>query len=373
MLEPSYTRVTNEETATTILSIIGCRTQISFVRNLANEIFPPQMKERDACRLARDLAQFFCDQYRAEDVTADEYWSSVVSDRYGLASKEDRTRAYRLVRIEGLYDFDLWIEIMSANHLTFSIAGSFWDFEVKVATLQGFVDAVGKKLAFAYDTKLGYLATQLPLVGSGLRIRTWMHLNALARYHYLNMLSNAMEALGVFVEMEDDTIPDGHIYILFNRSAIHAHPVEIVKSFRRALVLAAWHEANCRHRFYSERPFELYDILEAARAQFTSRHLLSERTALFALSDLQMAYSIQVVRSAYVRKLFQEEPWFCATREALLHFFIGPEMILMWAQILPPYIQKDQVLLRSAWRALWARKYAKFEYSKRFLKKVKGL
>lgn len=368
-------RIDDEKRNLALLKIVGCRTQLSLVRNLANELFPPQMKERDARRLGLELARFFCERYQGTDVTDNDHWSEVVNQEYGLAALEDRGPAYRLVRVKDTNKRTIWIEFMSANHLTFSVTGIFWNFEQEMLALQSFVEHVEKKLAFAYDEKLGYLATQVTLIGSGLRIRTWMHLNALVRYGYLEALTNAMETMRVFVDMEEDgATPEGHLFILFNRSANHATPVTIVEAFKRALMLVAWHEMNCRQRFYLERPFELFDLLEAARAQLSSRFLLSERESLNALSDLQMGASIgKALKRASIQKDLAEFPWFFVGCDHLFPEVFGQGERQRLIPLLPKSIQKNRQLLLSACRASWMRRYAHFEYTKQFLKRVKSI
>lgn len=374
MMAFTSTRFRSLEEALPTLSVVGCRTQMSLVRNLASEVFPPQMKARDAQRLGRELAAFFCSHYKAQDLTADPNFGKIVGPQFGLSMEADRGPAYRLVCVEDFKGCEIWIELMSANHFTFSMSGIFWDFEAKMAVLQSFVDEVGKKLAFAYDAKLGYLTTQMTLIGTGLRIRTWMHLNALYRYNYLEALSHAMEAFGVFVEIdEEDTLPDGHLFILFNRSAIHATTVEIVAAFEQALALAAYHEMTCRQRLYRERPFELYDSLEAARAQLSSRVLLSEHNAFQALSNLQVAVSLKIFKAEPIVKDFQENPWFWICHDTLFFLAAKPETFHAMWRGLPPSIREHRELSVSACRAIWFRKYATMTYTKNFLKKVQSV
>lgn len=373
MREVPFTRFKDAAEAASVLAVVGCRTQVSLVRNLAHEIFPPQMKEREAKRLSRTLAAFFRDTYEAEDVTEDRALKATVGPQYGLAAVADRGPAYRLLRVQSVERQVIWIEVMSANHLTFSITGIFWDFETRVEVLQAFVDAVGKKIAFAYDPAVGYLATQIPLIGTGLRIRTWMHLNALSRYRHLEALSNAMEAYGVFVEMEEDVIPDGHLFILFNQGAIHASPVEIVSSFWWALALVAHHEMKCRMRMYKESPYMFHDILETARAQMGLRHLLSEREAFHALSDIQMAASVRVFKAGTIQKLLGATPWHWAVQDNLLLASVGEAYQRAVWETLPPSLQRDYPLSLMALRARWARQYAQFTYTKHFLNRVKSV
>jgi protein arginine kinase len=362
-----FRRVPHEKQALEALMQVGCKTQISLVRNLANEPFPLQMKTRAAIGLGRDLAQHFCSYEGAVDLTHDAYWREVVGPRYGLSSPEERSPGYRLVRVAFEGD-EIWIEIMSANHLTFSLVGEAWDLVARAERLQRFVTLVGRQLAFAYDEKLGFVATQVSLIGTGLRIRTWMHLNALSRYHLLPQLANAMEALGIYVEMEEERLPDGHLYILFNRGAIQAPVQAIVAQFCEGLKLTAWHEMNARYRFVHDHPYELRDLLDGILALCAGRRLFSEREASFILSDLQMARSVKVFTGASLKSLFAFAPWFLVMQEALLPHLMGAKTLEDWVRQAPPYFARYAGMQMAFCRGMWLRKYVKFTFAKSFLK-----
>jgi protein-arginine kinase/protein-arginine kinase activator protein McsA len=349
------------------LKWVACRSQLSLVRNLAHELFPMQMKMRDAIRLGRELAHYFCEHEGGEDVTNDAFYSDIVSARYGLASKEDRTAAYRLVRLALDDEFVIWAEIMSANHLTFSVAREDANLEISAARLQAFVERLQGRFAFAMDAHLGVVAAQLSLMGAGMRVRTWMHLNGLVRYRLLEPLANAMEALGVYVEMEEGHVPDGHIYILFNRSSMEYPIVSAVHSFYKVLAKVAWHEMNTRRRFVYDHPHEVRDLLDGIRVQCETRKLFTEREAMHLLSDVMMALSVKILRAISLRRFFTTTFWFLGMQETLLPLFLPQYDLNNWMKRMPVYFRDMPEMMVAFSRGMWLRKHIKFDYDASFL------
>lgn len=279
------------------------RTQISIVRNLASEPFPPRMKERDAMRLGAHLAAFLCENFGGEDHTRNDQVARMVSTAHGLASKEDRGPGYHLILfrkaiIASCMREDVWCEVMSANHLSFSLARDFSEFKPQAEALRMFVDKVSKHLSFAYDPKYGYLTTQLSLMGTGLRIRSWMHIPGLVYSRHLTALCNAAEKHNVYIELnEDNSVPVGNRVIFFNRSSMDGTVSEIAQNYYDFVKLAQVREREARLKLSREQPHWMHDLILKAK-NITTRLMLSADELCSALSDLRMASSMGDVHVA---------------------------------------------------------------------------
>ena len=174
------------------LPLFCVKTQISFVRNVSGAPFPLRMAPQAAKALGKQLAAWVAKFVaRAEDLTEDALLADAGEVVYGLTPRKERGPGYRLLRLTSSDGLVVWCELMSANHLTFSVCGDFLDFGARTEALRHFVDALAEPVGFAYDERLGYLTAQTSLVGTGLRIRSWMHLGGLAHFGYLRELCNA--------------------------------------------------------------------------------------------------------------------------------------------------------------------------------------
>lgn len=305
----------HKDTVAVYFPLICLRTQISLVRNLASEHFPLRLKEREAKRLGAHLAGVLVDRYGGTDVTRVKEITARAEKRYGLTEKSMRGPGYHLVMFEKVAKGrTIWCETMSANHLTFSITGAIEHLEEKAELLRSFVERLEETFTFAFHPKYGYLATQIPLIGTGLRIRSWMHLPGLVYRHHLTHLCNAGEAGNVYVELDEDGKPPaGNVMILFNRTAIKSSVQKTVAHFEHFLLDVVKREVEARVKLRNDEPHLMQDIVLRARG-VTSRMLLSEGELIAALSDLRFAISAQVISdlpfnffSPYVFELFSDE------------------------------------------------------------------
>lgn len=335
--------------------------QMSFVRNLEGYPFPHRMSATEAKRLGNQIARKVVDFFDGTDITDNEVMAEFVEPVYGLTPVADRGPGYHLIQAE-TDTCVLWIEVMSANHLTISRTGSgtLTNFVERMRELQADVDSLTKIFDFAYTDALGYLTAQPSLVGTGFRIRSWMHLAGLAHFGYLRELCNAAEVQGVLVELEDpENPPPGCRIILFNRFSLGKTTKQIAAGFQEFVLRVCEQENAARWRLHYDEPFVLLDILRRAKALIKEALMISEEMAMDLLSDIRLGYTIGDVTS---RNLRVEDPeWFCDV--------MGP--VFRWHQMrqmelyvpIPQNARVRPADAEDAYRAIWLRERIKFSIS----------
>ncbi len=358
------------------LRLVCTKTQISLVRNVEGLPFPDHLKANVAQEFADRAVATILGHVRGADVTDDQSLARMAEALYGLTPHFERRPAYRLLRLElpeiaappaeGLPDVPeiVWCEVLSANHLTFSLAGDFTDFEVRVAALKRFVDGLATVIPFAQSDDFGYLTAQLSLVGTGLRIRSWTHLVGLAHFNLVRELCNAAEMQGVLVEPDcSEAPPPGHLFILFNRHSLGLSTAEIVAEFRKFLVRVTAQELLARERLLKDEPFILMDLLMRLKALLRSSQMLNEQEALDLLSDLRLGLTLGAISSRRIAPLVPD--WFDLVRTPVFeHFFLRD---LKRKVALPSRIRLYSAWREEALRAEWMRPLATFSFNKGFL------
>ena len=352
------------------LRLFCTKTQISLVRNVRGAVFPGSMGERAAKAFGRRLQEALLARVPAEDLTDDDDLAEMAEVCHGLSPRGERGSGYRLLKATAADgETTVWCEVMSANHLTFSVCGTFLDFVGKTALLRAFVDALAEPLQFVSAPGLGYLTAQPTLVGTGMRIRSWMHLGGLAHFGYLNELCNAAEAKGALVELEHpDSPPPGSLIILFNRFSLGGTTAEIAGRFRDFLVRVSEQETEARWRLLRDEPFVFLDILTRAKAVLKAATMMGEAEALDLLSDLRLGLT---TGAATARKVDPLDPnWFDDATDRV--FFRKHGRALRRKHPLPHDVDTYQPWREEALRAAWMRPLAGFALSRELIERADG-
>ncbi len=351
------------------LQKVRLRTQLSLVRNVPGIPFPLKMPEK----LLRDWGERLTARLiecipGAEDITDDVELALTGEVLYGILPANERSAGYHLLRLPSTDpEIDCWCEVMCTNHLTFSATGRFIDSQEPLAMLEFMVRNLERKMPFVYDEKLGYLSAQLTLVGTGLRIRSWLHLAGLTHFNYLHELANAAEAAGLLVEMDEHgTPPPGCLFILFNRHTLGHTAEDIVHRFDHFLTQVVKQECIARKRLAFDEPYLLLDRLIRAQALFANALMMGEDETQDLLSDLRLGADVGAITKCKTQPLACD--WFEMMCDSVFcHRFLD----LLEGRIqVPPAIVRTPQWRLEAYRAEALRLFSKFDISETFLRKA---
>lgn len=356
------------------LKLICCKTQITLVRNVADYPFPTQEMRANAVPIDKWLKQI-AKIHPFEDLTENPNYKAFASLRFGLAPESDRTAPYRLLRFdtEESPTGYIWLELMAGNHFTFSITTQSLDFPLYVENLERFSDRFAKVFNFAYDEEFGYLTQQLSLTGTGLRIRSWLHLPGLTSLDYLSPLVHAAEVKGVLSEFTPiEEPPPGDIFILYNRFTLNLPLRKIVEDYKGFLLRVAKQEMLARMRMAYDRPEQLFD--ELTRTLILCRHsiLIPEREALNLLSSYFMGCSCDALKPVDLGQ-FSFNSCFDLVMDALCTHFLLPTLKRQDIDRAPICCQKRYRSNNDMIRALWFRIISRAKFTETFLSRVNQL
>lgn len=361
-------------------SVCTC-VQAAFVRNVKGWHFPERMKDGDrerlGARLVEQVRRTVPDFEDVRDLEDMEDWE-VVAEMAHLTPVESRRAGYHLLylprRIGGLYCF---CEVMSANHLTFTVVGRFLAVDEAlllqvVAELQQIVDAVGNEVDFAWSERLGFQTTQLSLVGTGFRLRTWMHLAGLIHFGHLHELYNAVtfreldldvEGIGPNTPVQMPMIVPGNIYILFNRKTLGQSVEACTRDFCAALAMIVEQEQLARRRLKFDEPFILLDIVRRMAAALDAGLMMGAEEARDCLSDFYLAWSIDAISPRITQEAVPtaEEAMSMTADELFCRAFL-PKVLL--SHNFPPAVESFEPWARDAARIVWIRESFGFSIGK---------
>ncbi len=345
------------------------RTQVALVRNIRGVAFPGRLSERQAAEIGDRLAQRLMGLRPFVDETKSEMFPpSRLEALFGLSAEGERGAGYHVLRLnEPRGEMpDIWCEVMSVNHLVFSMMVVGQVAEEQLAAFQAEVDSLAEPLDYVWHEQLGYLTAQLPLVGSGFRIRSWVHVPALSHFDCLAALSHAAEAFGVLADLDRPVSPPGDVVILFNRSSLdggaqtlRARVVEFVEVVKRR-------EMEMRKRLLCDEPFLLMDVLQRAGSVLRAALLIGEDEARDLLSDVVLGVSLGVVRIGRAANLSLLNTWYdCCSSAVLLNLPLSKE-----APELPLSVREHPSWNVDAVRAQWLRQYSSLTISSWLLRRV---
>lgn len=338
-------------------------TQVCFVRNLAGEKFPNALSPEERTRLGDHIASVLCSQFKFTDITHDPTYEGLVGSYLHLLPEEDRDAGYHLLE---LYQ-DFYCEVMATNHLTFTIRTDDIDLLNVAIEAEAVLDRINKTLPFAFHEKYGFLTAQLPVLGTGFRVRSMLHLPGLSHFNYLRELCNAAELNGVLVELDSPEPPPGHLIMLFNRFSLGRSVEQILMDYAETLFNVIDQEQRARQRLLRDEPFVLLDLLLRCRAILNTTLLLSENEAMDALSDIRLASGLGILKPG-LNKQIAHRIWFTRPSVGFVNAFLkgNPDVL----QTLPPQVAEFTPWRIDAIRANLVRTYSEFKLKDTFIKRA---
>lgn len=338
-------------------------TQVCFVRNIAGEKFPNALSPEERLRLGARLSAVLCEHFGFRDVTRDPALRGTVADCLNLLPEGDRDEGYHLLQLNS----DFHCEVMATNHLTFTSRTTEQDLLPVAATAEALLAEIGRILPFATHERYGFLTAQLPLVGSGFRVRSILHLPGLSHFNHLRELCNAADFNGVLVELDSPDPPPGHLITLFNRFSLGRSVREILSGYSRTLDEVIRQELHARQRLLFDEPYILLDLLSRSRGLLNSTLLLPESEALDALSNIRLGASLGILKPASAANPFSRM-WFIWPTAGFLANTLERHSDLL--ETLPPQVADFQPWRLEAVRARLMTRYTGFKLKDSFVERA---
>lgn len=175
--------------------------------------------------------------------------------------------------------------------------------------------ALGRHLAFAWRPDIGYLTASPADVGTGLRVGTVLHLEALHLIGELEPCIRGLEAMRMFAESLNlgGIRQTAHLFRVVNAVTLGEKEETLVSRSAFAVESLVEQELNARVRLVDELPRVFADSVCRALAILKSARLLSPAETLDLLSPIRLAASMRFlsgITAAEVNRMFTSIPVF---------------------------------------------------------------
>lgn len=278
------------------LQAICFKTQISLVRNSNMMPFKGFASSNDTLAIVGNWVQILQRHHGFKDVTKEADLARIAEQQYHLTPEQFRSPLYRLLRLDYSPVCSIWCELMTGDHFKFSLVTASLDFAEYAQLLESISDATAKALDYAYDPELGYLTADFTLVGTGLRINSWLHLWGLKIDSLIEQTFNAAEVKGVSVKPSNLYLHDASCIFRFsNRFTLNLPPQQILHDYKTFLLRVADQEMFARMREAYDNIDHCYELLSRIRFFCKEANLISSEEALYFLSTYWAGRAIGLI------------------------------------------------------------------------------
>ena len=150
-------------------------------------------------------------------------------------------------------------------------------------------EAIGRRAAFAFDERYGYLTAFPTNVGTGLRASVILHLPVLSSGTLFRKLTESLSRFGVSLRplLGEEQEECGSLYELYNQKTLGKTEQEILDLVRRMARKLSGQEQEARRKLFRDHPLESEDEIWRAYGVLRSARLLGSKDALHCLSAVR--------------------------------------------------------------------------------------
>jgi len=154
-----------------------------------------------------------------------------------------------------------------------------------------------KEVAYAFDSKLGYLTACPTNVGTGMRASVMLHLPGLTLMDEVGPIIKGMSKIGLAVRglWGEGTEASGNLFQISNQVTLGEKEEEITDHLGQIVRELVEHEGNARMRLMSKKPVMVRDHVGRAYGILSHAHMLTSKEALALLSGLRMGIDLGIL------------------------------------------------------------------------------
>jgi protein arginine kinase len=178
------------------------------------------------------------------------------------------------------------IMVNEEDHLRIQALVPGFDLNGAWRLADGLDTALGRRRAFAYDPRLGYLTACPSNAGTGMRASVMLHIPALTLSAQVEPVMRGAAELAFTVRgmLGEGSGAVGNFFQISNQSTLGESERGILRRLRAAVLRIAHAEEAAREKLLDGRRLWLYDQVGQAYARLRFAYLLTSKEALDALS-----------------------------------------------------------------------------------------
>jgi len=251
-----------------------------YVRNLAEELFPNRLTDKERVRLRTLLLENIGDifaNYR--------FWESEKIDKLDEQYLKERISIpwsfSSLNRGAGVFisdDESRVISLNSSDHLRFRVGTGGCDIESAYRVARGIEELLEEKLPFAYSKRFGFLTSHPRECGTGMKLRVYIHIPGLIFAGMLNKFRERVLKEGfVLKPMLDNALTaEGHLFLLETAHTLGINEEELLESCEEVIEYVVDLEIQSRKDLLEKAHFQIEDKILRGYGVLTHARMISK-------------------------------------------------------------------------------------------------
>ena len=181
--------------------------------------------------------------------------------------------------------------INEEDHLRIQALRSGLELEALWEDVSRVDDALGSRLAFAFDRQFGYLTACPTIVGTGIRVSVMLHIPALKLTKEIERVTRAARDMRLAVRgmYGEGTDAVGELYQVSNQTALGKTEEQIIESFSKIIIpKIVDYERTARKSLARHSPHRLDDKIWRAYGLLSNARSISSEETQALLSPIRM-------------------------------------------------------------------------------------
>ncbi len=181
--------------------------------------------------------------------------------------------------------------INEEDHLRIQALGSGLELESLWRVVTDLDDALGERLAFAFDRKLGFLTACPTNVGTGIRVSVMLHLPALKITKEIERVARAARDMRLAVRgmLGEGTDVTGDLYQISNQTTLGKSEPDIIEPFCKVIIpKIVEYERTAREALVKHNAMQLDDSIWRAYGTLANARRIGSEETQTLLSPIRM-------------------------------------------------------------------------------------
>ncbi|MDD2479456.1 MAG: protein arginine kinase [Victivallaceae bacterium] len=197
------------------------------------------------------------------------------------------------------------IMINEEDHLRLQVLYPGLDLEQAWLKISHIDDCLSERLAFAYDSRLGYLTSCPSNIGTGIRASVMLHLPGLILSEQINAAMHGIRTLGLTVRgiYGEGSENHGGLFQISNQSTLGESELMIIERLTSVIRQLITHEKNARVMMLEHNKHIILNHVGRAYGRLRHAFVLGIEEALNSLSALRMGVDLKMFTALDIRTI----------------------------------------------------------------------
>lgn len=189
------------------------------------------------------------------------------------------------------------VMINEEDHLRIQVMHSGLDLDAAWEQISALDDRIEQKVAYAYDSRLGYLTACPTNVGTGMRVSVMLHLPALVITRQLEKVFRSLQKISLAVRglYGEGSQAMGDFYQISNQITLGKSEEQLIKQVSDVVPVLIEYERQARDYLNKESHETLHDRVSRAYGILRNAQTISSEETMLLLSSVRMGVNLGLI------------------------------------------------------------------------------